>query len=376
MEVVVMLAMTVNAGSGSLRVHLVDTTDEHVVDAVETDHRADSAEARKELGELLRRAPIDAVSVVAHRIVHGGPEILEPTVVDPRVRESLDQAASFAPLHVPQALGVLDFLGEAVGAARHVICPDTAFHSALPEVARTYPLPERWRTLWDLRRYGFHGLSYAWALRRTTELLDRPADRLDALLLHLSGGSSVCAVREGRSVDTSMGFTPLEGMAMSKRSGSVDPGMILWLLREGMLSLDGLEEGLQQRSGLFGLSGERSGDTRDLVSAAAGGDRPAALAMDVFTHRVRREAAAAAASLDRLDAVVFTGDIGWDQPEVAESVCAGLGLLGLCGGLSTTRTEDMVISGPDARIPVLAVRSREELQLAGEAARAANAPGG
>ena len=205
-----------------------------------------------------------------------------------------------------------------------MLCPDTAFHAGLPDAAAVYALPGRWREKWGLRRYGFHGLSYAWALERTAELLGRPAAELDLVLAHLGGGSSVCAVSGGRSVDTSMGFTPLDGVPMSKRSGSVDPGLLLWLLEDGRLTPAELREGLERSSGLLGLSGGRSGDTRDLVAAERDGDEQAALALAVFCHRVSREIAAAATSLGRIDALVFTGEIGWDQPEVREAICRRL----------------------------------------------------
>ncbi|MER6796330.1 acetate kinase, partial [Amycolatopsis mediterranei] len=195
---------------------------------------------------------------------------------------------------------------------------------------------------------------------------DRPAGELNLLVAHLSGGCSVVAVAGGRSVDTSMGFTPLEGTMMAKRSGTVDPGMLLWLLREGHLDVEELEDGLYHHSGLLGLSGT-SDDTRDLVRDSRAGDVKARFAMAVFEHRTRRELAAVAASLDRIDALVFTGDIGWDQPEVAEAVAGGLGVLGLRGGLSRNRERDAVISPAGARVPVLAVRSREELSLAAAA---------
>lgn len=196
-------------------------------------------------------------------------------------------------MHVPPALALLEVLRERLSGVPHVLCPDTAFHSGLPEVAATYPLPAEWRKRYGLRRYGFHGLSYRWALDRTAELLRRPAAELSVLMTHLGGGCSVCAVRDGRSADTSMGFTPLEGVPMSKRSGSVDPGMLLWLLRQNHLDLDAVEHGLNQESGLLGLSGGLSGDTRDLVAAAGEGNATAALALQVFAHRVRRELAAA-----------------------------------------------------------------------------------
>ncbi|MFI6026859.1 acetate/propionate family kinase [Amycolatopsis magusensis] len=364
-----MLILTVNPGSSSLRAHLVDTTDHRVVDAAEIGHPADSDEARKELRELLDRMPTDAISAVGHRLVHGGPELTEAVAVDNELCEKVRGLTSLAPLHVPNTVALLDFLRTEIPERPHVLCPDTAFHHGLSEVARTYALPRQWRDDWGLRRYGFHGISFAWALLRASELLGKPAESLNLLIAHLSGGSSVCAVRGGRSVDTSMGFTPLEGLAMAKRSGTVDPGMLMWLLREQKLTLEELEHGLQHESGLLGLSGGLSEDTRELVRAARDGDDRAQLALDVFTHRTRRELAGVAASLDRIDGLVLTGDIGWDQPEVAEDIAAGLGVLGFRGGLDTARDEDAVISR--GGVPVLTVRSREELQLAMETARAA-----
>ncbi|HEX6341994.1 acetate/propionate family kinase [Umezawaea sp.] len=352
--------LTVNAGSNSLKAHLVDPGSEEVLGAAEVQGPPGSDEARRALDDLLGDA--DGVDAVGHRLVHGGPDLRAPAVVDDEVLAAARRAEDLAPLHVPPALALLDVLRGRLPDVPHVLCPDTAFHADLPEVATTYPLPAAWRERHGLRRYGFHGLSYRWALDRTAELLDRPSDGVSALLAHLGGGCSVCAVRDGRSVDTSMGFTPLEGVPMSTRSGSVDPGMLLWLLRRGDLDLDALDHGLNHESGLLGLSGGRSGDTRDLV-AAADDDPAAALALSVFAHRVRRELAAAATSLDRVDALVFTGEIGWDQPEVRADVVAGLGLLGVPRDLVADVEHDGVVSPPGAAVPVLVVRPREELQL-------------
>ncbi|GAA2689303.1 MULTISPECIES: acetate kinase [Actinosynnema] len=358
--------LTVNAGSNSLKAHLVDPDTEEVLDSVDVEGPPDSDEAREALDALL--SDVDDLVAVAHRLVHGGPDLRAPAVVDDESLAAAHRAETLAPLHVPPALRLLDVLRDRLPDPPHVLCPDTAFHADLPEEATTYPLPLDWRERHGLRRYGFHGLSYRWALDRAAELLGRPAEGLTVLMTHLGGGCSVCAVRAGRSVDTSMGFTPLEGVPMSKRSGSVDPGMLLWLLRNGV-DLDEVEHGLNHESGLLGLSGGRSGDTRDLV-AAAGEDQAAALALRVFAHRVRRELAAAATSLDRLDALVFTGEIGWDQPEVRADVVAGLSLLGVPATLTPTRDGDGPVSPPEAAVPVLLVRSREELQLCREVLKA------
>ncbi|MET9230051.1 acetate kinase [Lentzea sp. NPDC003310] len=348
--------LTVNAGSNSLKAHLVDTASQEVVDSAEVEQPSDSDEARQALDELLDRS--GEVGAVGHRLVHGGPDLRAPSVVDDETLTAAHRAADLAPLHVPPALELLESLRGRLSGCPHVLCPDTAFHSGLPEIAATYALPESWRERYGLRRYGFHGLSYRWALDRAADLLDRPARELSLLMTHLGGGCSVCAVRDGRSVDTSMGFTPLEGVAMSKRSGSVDPGMLLWLLRQDDLDLDTVEHALHHESGLLGLSGGRSGDTRELVAA---GDT---FALGVFAHRIRRELAAAATSLDRLDALVFTGEIGWDQPEVRADVVAGLSLLGVPADLVADPGGDGVVSPPGAAVPVLVVRPREELQLA------------
>jgi acetate kinase len=352
--------LTVNAGSSSLHLAYVDLGEVH--------GRLDRSEPPGDPGTepavaafVARRDPPDAVG---HRLVHGGDLVRSPVTVDDDVRAQLDGVAALAPLHVPAALRLLDLLRRVLPGVPHVLCPDTAFHTALPDAAATYPLPAQWRAKWGLRRYGFHGLSYAWATRRAALLLGQPVEELRLVLAHLGGGASICAVAGGRSVDTSMGFTPLDGIPMSKRSGAVDPGLLLWLL-DGRLTRDELADGLYRHAGLYGLSAGHSDDTRDLV-AAAPHHQAAALALAVYTHRVRREIAAAATSLDRLDALVFTGEIGWDQPEIRRDICAGLHLLGINPPEVGNRPDDGPVSTPGEGVPVLVVRPREELEIAAE----------
>ncbi|RVX40351.1 acetate kinase [Nonomuraea polychroma] len=356
--------LTVNAGSSSLRLDLVQG--ESVLDSAHAEHAADPGTARDEVATFLGGHFDRDIRAVAHRLVHGGDVVRTPTVADDETVAALGEVTSLAPLHLPPSLALLAAAREELPAVPHVLCPDTAFHAGLPAAAATYPLPREWRERHGLRRYGFHGLSYAWAADRVAELLGRPMAELELVLAHLGGGCSVCAVSGGRSLDTSMGFTPLEGVPMSKRSGSVDPGMLLWLLSEGHLSVDELSEGLERRSGLLGLSDGRSGDTRELVAAERDGDEAAALALSVFAHRVSREIAAVATSLTRIDALVFTGEIGWDQPEVREAVCDRLGLLGVRPPVSGNRHEDGPVSAYDAAVPIMVVQVREELQLARE----------
>ncbi|GII31078.1 acetate/propionate family kinase [Planotetraspora mira] len=361
------VVLTVNAGSSSLRLHLI--RDGRVLRVAHSEHSPDPAKAERTIADFLGHAGEQdggrvTVGLVGHRLVHGGDAVLAPTVVDDGVLKAVRRFADLAPLHVPPALALVEAARRVLPSVPHVLCPDTAFHAGLPAEAATYPLPSEWRRRYGLRRFGFHGLSYANATGRAAELLGRPAGELQMVAAHLGGGSSVCAVREGRSVDTSMGFTPLEGVPMSTRSGSVDPGMLLWLLADSRLSLDELRDGLEHGSGLLGLSDGLSGDTRDLVASP---EPAAALALAVFAHRVGREIAAAATSLDRLDALVFTGEIGWDQPEVREAVCRRLGLLGLDPPVRGNLDVDGFVSAPGARVPVVVVETREELQVAREA---------
>ncbi len=353
--------LVTDAGASGLRLALI--APDGTVAAAEESAEPPDGEARDRLRALLDGRP--APSAVGHRMVHGGPGLLAHTVVDDAVREELEQAADLAPLHVPPALAVLDAARAELPGLPHVACFDTAFHAGLPPAAREYAIPEVWRERYGVRRYGFHGLSYQWALARTAELLDRPAAELDVVIAHLGRGASVCAVRRGRSVDTTMGFTPLEGLVMSRRSGSVDPGALLWLQTRYGVPAQLIDEGLNHRSGLLALSGT-SDDPRDLVRARAAGDPRAALALEVFTHHCRKGVAAMAASLDRLDALVFTGGIGVHRPEVREEVCAGLAVLGLAGGLGDSPPGPALVSPPGAAVPVAVVPTGEAQQVAAE----------
>lgn len=323
--------LTVNPGSHSLQCHVVDVEvgvgdgDRFtVVDERSRSTRPGADEARADLQAMLGHGP----EVVAQRLVHGGTQVREPAPVSDELVERLQPLVPLAPQHLPATLEVVEVLGKLAPRLTQVLCPDTGFHADLPDHAAAYALPGSWRRRYGLRRFGFHGLSCAWALRRATERLGRPAGDLRLVVAHLGGGCSVTAVDRGRSVDTSMGFTPLEGAAMSTRSGSVDPGLLLWLIEHAGLSAAEVREQLSTASGLLGLSDGHSNDTRDLVAAAGAGDDTAAFALSVFEHRIRREIGAVAASLPRLDALVFTGEIGADQPEVRQAVTDGLAVLG------------------------------------------------
>jgi acetate kinase len=247
-----------------------------------------------------------------------------------------------------------------------VACFDTAFHAAMPASAATYALPPDWRKRWDLRRYGFHGLSHAYASRRAAELLGRATKGFRVVTCHLGAGASLAAVMDGRSVDTTMGFTPLEGLVMATRSGSVDPGLVLWLQMHAGIPAAELAAALEHRSGLLGLAG--TADMRAVLAAAAAGDPNARLAADVYVHRLRAGVAAMAAAMGGLDAIVFTGGVGENAPTVRARAAEGLAFLGIAldAERNVASGGDREIGAAGARVSTLVVAAREDVQIARE----------
>ncbi len=289
------------------------------------------------------------VAAVVHRVVHGGPRFREPVLIDAAVKGEIEQLEALAPLHNAPALRAIEEAQRVLPDVPHVAVFDTAFHATIPDQAATYAVPERWRD-WGVRRYGFHGLSVQWCAERVQ------VPRL--VVCHLGGGSSVTAVREGRSVDTTMGFSPLEGVPMTTRSGSIDPGALLYLLREQGFDAASLEHVLNFESGIKALGGG-SGDMREITGG---------LALDVFAYRVAAAVAAMAAALGGLDALVFTAGIGENSPLVRARVCERLGFLGV--DLDASANDEAEPDCQISRSPVAVhvVRAREEL-VAARAAR-------
>jgi acetate kinase len=302
------LILVVNAGSSSLKLAVL-AGDESVV--------ASKSARPGEVDEAL--AGIGRVDAVGHRIVHGGDEFTEPVLVDDRVRRRLEALTDLAPLHQPKSLQALDAVTRALPDVPAVACFDTAFHATIPPAASTYALPPEWRRRWDLRRYGFHGLSHAYVASCF------PDARV--VSCHLGAGASLCAIDHGVSVDTTMGFTPLEGLVMATRSGSVDPGLILWLEEHVGMPPTELAATLEHRSGLLGLTG--TSDMAAILEAEARGERDASLAIGVYLHRLRASIAAMAAALGGVDVVVFTGGVGENAPAIRERALEGLGFLGV-----------------------------------------------
>ncbi|MFC5286732.1 acetate kinase [Actinokineospora guangxiensis] len=343
--------LALNPGSSSLKATWFDGDDP--VTAI----RVDGWDGRTVPPEVLWQRP----DLVAIRFVHGG-ERTEPAVLDDAVTVELAALAPLAPLHQPPALRLAAAVRQRWPETAAVACFDSAFHSGLPPRARLCALPRGLAAEHGIRRFGFHGLSLAHATRRAAELLRRPVEHTGIIVAHLGAGTSVTAVEGGVSVDTSMGFSPSEGLPGRTRSGSLDPAVLFHLLRRGMSPGD-LERTLTTRSGLAGLSGT-DGDTRSLLADPS---RDAAEAVDLYLHRVRREIAAARASLTRFDALVLTGGVADHNPDLRARVVAGLRFLGVAGGPEHTDADDVVTAGAP---PVFAVRTREDRELARQARHA------
>lgn len=349
-----MVVLVVNTGSSSLKLRLLDHDDE-VLASAELEAWDGRSRLDEQFDERWRRA-----DAVGHRVVHGGEDFQGPTSIDDGVLARIEALTPLAPLHQPRAVAGIRAVRAALPGRPEVACFDTAHHATLTPPAFTYALPAEWRRRWPLRRFGFHGLSHAYAARRAAELLDRPLDGMRTVTCHLGAGASLCASLGGRSVDTTMGFTPLEGLVMATRSGSVDPGLVLWLQTEGGLSAGEVADGLERSSGLAGLSGT-SGDLREV-----GDDERGRLATAVYVHRLRRETAAMVAALGGLDTLVFTGGVGEHQPAIRSAAAEGLKFLGVAvDEARNTRTSvDSDISADGAPVRTLVVTAREDVEIA------------
>ncbi|HZR47948.1 MAG TPA: acetate/propionate family kinase [Streptosporangiaceae bacterium] len=350
--------LIVNAGSSSLKLRVLSGSDLVVASADLPAPRgaADTETLKSALSTF------GGVAAAGHRIVHGGTLFQSPVVVDAAVRQRLESLTDLAPLHQPKSLAALDAVSAVLPDVPAVACFDTAFHASLPEAASTFALPAEWRQRWTLRRYGFHGLSHAYVSRRAAELVPGGASRI--VSCHLGAGASLCAVLDGRSVDTTMGFTPLDGLVMATRSGSVDPGLVLWLESHAGMPAAELAATLEYRSGLYGLAG--TADMREILARASSGDARAVLARDVYLHRLAGAAAAMTAALGGLDLLVFTGGVGENSAEIRSRAMDALGFLGIRGDAARNEsgTGDREIGTPDAPVRAAVIAAREDLEIA------------
>jgi len=351
--------LVVNAGSSTLKLSLLD--DDELLGtrtlpaprpAVDDDELASAISA------------LGSADAIGHRIVHGGRRFTSATPLDSDVIAALDDLTELAPLHQPKSLRALDATRKLLPDVPAVACFDTAFHAAMPPAAATYALPQAWRERWGLRRYGFHGLSHAYISRRVPKLTGDVGPGPRIVSCHLGAGASLCAIRDGMSLDTTMGFTPLEGLVMATRSGSVDPGLLLWLLEREQLSEAELADKLEHESGLVGLAG--SSDMRDVLAAERRGTQRAQLAIATYLHRLIAGVASMAASLGGLDVLVFTGGVGENAATIRARATAGLSFLGLTidDEPNSAREDDRELTADGSRARTFVIRSREDLEIA------------
>ena len=370
-----MQVLVVNAGSSSLKLRLLDADD-----ALLAQRDLPASLGRTDEGVLTAAlAELPAPDAIGHRVVHGGACHAAAVRLDAGVLDDLHALSDLAPLHQPPALEAQALVARALPGLPSVACFDTAFHATLPAAAATYALPRTWRERWPLRRYGFHGLSHAYAARRAAQLLGQPIEKLRVVSCHLGAGASLCAIAGGSSVDTTMGFTPLEGLVMATRSGSVDPGLLLWLLEHGGQDPGAVAHALEHESGLLGLAG--TADMREVLARAQQGEHAATLALDVYVHRLRAGIAAMAVALDGLDTLVFTGGVGEHAPVLRARAAAGLGLLGVAldDARNAASDSDGDIGAPGAQVRTVVVTAREDLEIAREVRallRRSSGPGG
>jgi acetate kinase len=361
-----MRVLVLNAGSSTLKWTLFDGTDRSTLQSGGETWAAPELDRRSEqLRATLRRIP--CFEAVGHRVVHGGTRFTEAVLVDPAARADLEKLAALDPLHMRPALAGIDAVSAELPAVPQVAAFDTAFHATLPEAAAGYAIPFEWTERWQLRRFGFHGLSVKYSLERVRALLGRTPARL--IVCHLGSGCSITAVARGRSIDTTMGFSPLEGVMMGTRSGSVDPGLLLHLLLHRGVGVAELGAVLANRSGLLGVSGV-SGDLRRVLAAADANVPRARLAYDRFVWTLRRAVGSMTGVLGGADVVVFTGGIGENSARVRADVSAALAFAGLRLQADAGPAEgDRLVSAADSRVTALVVHAREDLVILDEVLR-------
>jgi acetate kinase len=367
--------LVLNPGSSSLKVSVLEPPNRDALATASIDWGADATRASSRASAIVavleelgaNGVPVLSIDAVGYRVVHGGHRFTAPTLIDDSVVEAIDDLASFAPLHNPIAADTIRGAREALPGIPHVAAFDTAFHATLQRAGYRYPVPESWFRDWGIRRFGFHGLSVVWSTERAAELLGRSIEELRLVVAHLGSGCSVTAVDGGRSVETSMGMTPLEGLMMGTRAGSIDPGVILELLRSDRLTLAELSDVLDHGSGLLGVAG--SADVRELLAAETGGDQAAALALELFVRRAAAGIAGSSTALPRIDAVIFTGGIGEHSGPIRKRIVDRLAVLGVREVGDVNVREDRVLGKSEGGPAVLRVEAREDVVIA-ESARA------
>lgn len=392
-----MKILLLNAGSSSLKCSLVDETQDQpiahgladwagvvpryeyvgpdgVTRKAEVSSKSHGEPVRRFLFDLTNTEPValrdpSTLSAVGHRVVHGGP-FSTSVRITPETRSQIAALSELAPLHNPPSLEALAAAEAELPDIPQIAVFDTAFHATLPPEAWTYPIPQQWTRDWGIRRYGFHGLSHSYCIHRAAELLGRDLSTLRLVICHLGHGCSAAVVQGGRCIDTTMGFTPLDGLMMGTRSGSIDPSIVLHVQERHGLSAEQVEKALNRESGLLGVSGI-SGDMRQVLAAGKSGDPQAQLAVTVYTHRIRKEIGAAVVTLGGIDALVFTAGVGEHSAEIRESVCARLQCVGLelDPKLNASCQADIDIATRSSAGRILVIETREDATMLQEVER-------
>lgn len=356
-----MRVLVVNAGSSSLKLSVLDRTDQVLTSRIVAAQGGHFG--HDEVSEFIAEHD-GSIDAIGHRVVHGGESFTSTTRLDEDVQRRIRSLVGVAPIHQRASIAAIDLVSLLLPDVPAVACFDTIFHGTLPAGARTYALPRLWRERWGLRRYGFHGLSHEYASQRASEMLDIPLADLRIVSCHLGAGASLAAIQDGQSVDTTMGFTPLEGLVMSSRSGSVDPGMLIWLIESGRLDVSELSNGLEHESGMVGLAG--TSDMSEVVDRSGKGDADSVLALEVYLHRLRASIATMAAAMGGIDVVVFTGGVGEHASGIRAATASTLEMFGakIDGTLNDAADGDSIISPSGSDAAVLVVEAREDIVIA------------
>ena len=368
--------LVINTGSSSLKYQLIELDGERMVASGLIERIGESAVPdHTRAFQLMLDGLVDQgislddpLAAIGHRVVHGGARFVGPTLITEDVKRDIDELSALAPLHNPPSLAGIVSAETAFPGIPQVAVFDTAFHQTLAPAAYTYAIDADLAAQHSVRRYGFHGTSFEYVAGATTRFLDRPPEELRLIVLHLGNGASACAISGGLSIETSMGMTPLEGLLMGTRGGDIDPGVLVYLQRSAGLGVDAIDELLNHGSGLLGLGGH--GDIRDVQKAASNGDERAALAFEVYLHRIRHYVGAYLAHLGGADAIVFTAGVGEHNAAVRSGALAGLEKLGI--RIDAARNESPSrdarrISPDDAPIAVLVIPTDEEREIARQA---------
>ncbi|MDD2573249.1 MAG: acetate kinase [Bacillota bacterium] len=352
---------------GSRLKHQASGKDEVVIEKVMPDHKA----ALKVITDVLIDEKdgvikdTSEISAVGHRVVHGGEKFSGSVKITEEVMDTLRECADLAPLHNPPNIMGVEACRQLMPGIPMAGTFDTAFHHTIPDYAYIYPIPYEYYDKYGVRKYGFHGTSHKYVSERAAQVLGKPLESLKIITCHLGNGASITAVDGGVSVETSMGFTPLEGLAMGTRCGSIDPAIIAFLMEKEQMTIDEVNNVLNKRSGVKGISGVSS-DFRDLEQAAGKGDKRAALAIDVFAYKVKKFIGSYSAVMNGVDVIVFTAGLGENSISMREKICSGLGYLGLelDPEANNVRGKEAVISKPDCKVKAVVIPTNEELMIA------------